>query len=238
MTRGVSFGNMFVMGGTKLKVFLLSIPLLVLFSAGVLFRSTDRATAPKVNGCYSDNLSGIFTSDLAAVYEGNSVAVPSEALAYTGNSQVLGEASPSDRWIEVDLSEQTLRAWDGSQLFLETKISSGLPGTPTPKGDFRVWVKLRATKMEGGQGRYYYYLPNVPYVMYFENESVPGWRGYGIHGTYWHNDFGTPHSHGCVNVPTSVAEQLYYWATPSLPSGKTSVFAGPDNPGIKVTIHD
>jgi len=131
-----------------------------------------------------------------------------------------------------------LRAWEGGNIFLETKISSGLPGTPTPKGEFRVWVKLRATKMEGGQGRYYYYLPNVPYVMYFENENVPGWRGYGLHGTYWHSDFGTPRSHGCVNLPTPVAEQLYYWVTPDLPANKSSVFAGPENPGTRIVIHD
>lgn len=237
MTNLALFGNIKLMS-TKLKVFLLSVPLMVLFSVGVLLRSADKAVTPMVNGCYTSNLSGEFVPDLAAMFEGITVNVPREVLADSGETKVLGQASPSDRWIEVDLSEQVLRAWDGSQLFLETKISSGLPGTPTPKGDFRVWVKLRATKMEGGEGRYYYNLPNVPYVMYFENEDVPGWKGYGIHGTYWHNDFGTPHSHGCVNVPTSVAQDLYYWATPSLPSGKSSVFAGPDNPGIKVTIHD
>lgn len=227
-----------ILMGMKFKIFLLAIPLVALFSVGILVRSTSSTTQPKVLGCTPDNLSGLFQSDLAAVFEGNSFDTPSEVLADTGTQQVLGEASPSERWIEVDLSDQLLRAWDGGSLFLETKVSSGLPGTPTPTGEFRVWVKLRATKMEGGQGRYYYNLPNVPFVMYFENDKVPGWRGYGLHGTYWHNDFGTPRSHGCVNLPTPVAERIYYWASPSLPSGKASVFAGPDNPGIRVVIHE
>jgi hypothetical protein len=220
----------------KFKIFLLSIPLVVLFSAGVLFRSTKVLTESA--GCYVDNLSGIIQSDISGVFDGKSVLIPKIALAESTANQVLGVASPSDRWIEVDLSDQVLRAWDGDSVFLETPVSTGLPGTPTPTGEFRVWVKLRATKMEGGQGRYYYYLPNVPYVMYFENEDVPGWRGYGIHGTYWHNDFGTPRSHGCVNVPTNIAEKIYYWATPELPQSKTSVFADAENPGIRVIIHE
>lgn len=202
---------------------------------GVLFRSTKEASP--VLGCVSENLSGIAQEDLSAVFEGKTIMAPRIASADT-NTYVLAAASPTDRWIEVDLSEQKLRAWDGSSLFLETAVSTGLPGTPTPTGEFRVWVKLRASKMEGGEGRYYYYLPNVPFVMYFENQDIPGWRGYGLHGTYWHNDFGTPRSHGCVNLPTSIAEKLYYWVTPALSAGKSSVFASADNPGTRIIIHD
>jgi lipoprotein-anchoring transpeptidase ErfK/SrfK len=220
---------------TRFKVFLLSIPLIVLLGSGVFVRSVKEA-APAI-GCVADNLSGVVQEEVGAIFEGASVVVPRLASVATAD-QVLAAASPDERWIEVDLSEQKLRAWDGDTIFLETAVSSGLPGTPTPTGEFRVWVKLRATKMEGGQGRYYYYLPNVPFVMYFENDEVPGWRGYGLHGTYWHNDFGNPRSHGCVNLPTPVAEELYYWATPALPTDKSSVFAGPDNPGTRVIIHD
>jgi hypothetical protein len=122
-------------------------------------------------------------------------------------------------------------------LFLETPVSTGLRFWPTPKGEFRIWIKLRATKMEGGVGKYYYNLPNVPYVMFFENEQIPGWRGYGIHGAYWHNDFGTPRSHGCVNLPVDVARQLYYWADPVLPEGKTSIIATTENQGTKIIIY-
>jgi hypothetical protein len=220
----------------RLRIFMLAIPLVILFGAGVLFRSTKAITI-EAYGCVADNLSGIPESDFSAIFEGRDIVSPRVALAES-NTQVLGVANPSERWIEVDLSDQLLRAWDGGQMFLETKVSTGLPGTPTPKGEFRVWVKLRATKMEGGEGRYYYYLPNVPFVMYFENKDIPGWKGYGIHGTYWHNDFGTPRSHGCVNVPTQTAEKLYYWATPQLPENKASVFASAENPGIRIIVHD
>ena len=92
--------------------------------------------------------------------------------------------------------------------------------------------------MEGGSGKYYYYLPNVPYVMYFENENTPGWRGFGFHGTYWHNDFGTPRSHGCVNLPTEVAKELYFWVDPMLSDGKSTVWASENNQGTRVVIHE
>jgi len=68
--------------------------------------------------------------------------------------------------------------------------------------------------MEGGSQALgtYYNLPNVPHIMYFYNESVPKWQGYGIHGAYWHNNFGNPMSHGCVNMQLGDAEALYNWA--------------------------
>ena len=92
--------------------------------------------------------------------------------------------------------------------------------------------------MEGGEGKYYYNLPNVPYVMYFEGSGIPRYRGYGLHGTYWHNSFGTPRSHGCVNLPTPVAQRLYSWTTPVIPDGKGVVFADENNKGTRIVIHD
>lgn len=161
-----------------------------------------------------------------ALFEGKEVAIPSLA-ANKDEKTVLG-TSDAERWIEVDLSEQKIRAWEGNSLYLESLVSTGLPWWPTPKGEFRIWTKFRATKMEGGSGRYYYYLPNVPYVMFFENGSVPGWRGYSLHGTYWHSAFGTQRSHGCVNLPTPIAEQLFYWVSSRNEGGA----------GTKIVIHD
>lgn len=110
--------------------------------------------------------------------------------------------SPSlDRWILVDLSEQELIAYQGKTPLLRTKVSTGRARTPTVVGTFRIYRKLRAQTMTGPG----YRLPNVPYVMYF-------YQGYALHGTYWHNNFGRPMSHGCVNLPTPIAEQLYQWA--------------------------
>lgn len=182
------------------------------------------------------DLSGRITGEKTAYFEGKSIDIPDNILA-TQRPKVLSIAS-DERFIEVDLSEQKLRAWEGNKLFLESLVSTGLPWWPTPKGEFRIWIKIRATKMQGGSGRNYYYLPNVPYVMFFENSQVPGWRGYGLHGTYWHNDFGKPKSHGCVNLPTPIAERLYYWTLPFVPEGKNVVRATRENPGTRIIIHD
>lgn len=175
-----------------------------------------------------------------AIFEGKKMEVPfwvfedniKEAAKY-----VLGSTA-EEKWIDIDLSDQKLKAWEGNTLFLESLVSTGLPWFPTPQGEFRIWAKTRATKMEGGEGKYYYYLPNVPFVMFFENKKVPGFRGYGFHGTYWHNDFGRVHSHGCVNLPTPVAEKLYYWTTPLIPQGKFFTLASEENFGTKIIIHE
>ncbi|MCP4542108.1 MAG: L,D-transpeptidase family protein [Chloroflexi bacterium] len=105
------------------------------------------------------------------------------------------------RWIDVDLTHQLLTAYEGQRLVRVTSVSTGLPHTPTPTGQYHIWIKLRYDDMSGPD----YYLSNVPYVMYFHG-------GYGLHGTTWHGNFGQPMSHGCVNLPTSEAEWLFNWA--------------------------
>ncbi|MBX7214914.1 MAG: L,D-transpeptidase [Thermoflexales bacterium] len=111
-------------------------------------------------------------------------------------------AARSGRWIEVVLSRQMLYAWQDGRVVMSSRISSGLPRTPTVRGTFRVYVKYVSTRMTGPG----YNLPNVPYTMYF-------YRGYGIHGAYWHNNFGHPMSHGCVNLPVPFSGQLFRWAS-------------------------
>ncbi len=112
-------------------------------------------------------------------------------------------AAPSNgyRWIEVNLSNQTLTAWQGDTAVLHTYISSGTAATPTVTGRFRVGNKLSSQRMIGPG----YDLPGVPWVMYF-------YGAYAIHGAYWHNNFGTPMSHGCVNMSIGDAQMLYNWA--------------------------
>jgi lipoprotein-anchoring transpeptidase ErfK/SrfK len=119
--------------------------------------------------------------------------VPATSVNPTGSS--------SERWIDVDLSNQRLVAYEGDTPVYWVTVSTGLPGTPTVTGQYRIYVKYPAQTMSGPG----YYLPDVPYVMYF-------YQGYGIHGTYWHNNFGHPMSHGCVNTPTTDAQWLYNWA--------------------------
>ncbi len=106
------------------------------------------------------------------------------------------------RWIEVNLSEQRVYAWEGSVLMKSFIVSTGTWRTPTVVGSFSIWNKTRIQTMSGPG----YSLPNVPWVMYF-------YKDYGFHGTYWHNNFGTPMSHGCVNMTIPDAEWLYNWAS-------------------------
>jgi hypothetical protein len=105
------------------------------------------------------------------------------------------------KWIEVDLSAQMLYAHENGQMLLAAVVSTGLPRTPTVTGRFQIQTKYRAVDMSGPG----YYLRNVPYSMFF-------YRGYAIHGTYWHSNFGLPMSHGCVNMKTPEAEWLFSWA--------------------------
>ena len=112
----------------------------------------------------------------------------------------------SGRWIDVDISSQRLTAYQGNAAVFSTLVSTGLPRTPTVIGRFRVYTKLRSTRMRGPG----YDLPGVPYTMYF-------YKGYGIHGTYWHNNFGRPMSHGCVNMRTQDAAWLFSWASVGTP---------------------
>jgi hypothetical protein len=151
-------------------------------------------------------------------------------------TKVLGEAEvKGEKRIYVDLATQTLSAYQGDTLFMQVLVSTGKWGK-TPTGDFTIWEKVRSTKMSGGSGASYYYLPNVPFVMFFSNDKISAGRGFSLHGTYWHNNFGHPMSHGCVNMRIVDAEKLYHWANPET-SGKNIILSGSDNPGTKITIY-
>ncbi len=139
----------------------------------------------------------------------------------------------TDRWIAVDLKEQILMAYEGDQMVYATLVSTGLPKWPTVKGVFRIWVKIKAGKMSGGslEEGDYYYLADVPWTMYFEG-------GYGLHAAYWHDEFGTPQSHGCVNLSPADAYWLFHWATPDLASEQRALLATPENPGTWVYVYE
>jgi lipoprotein-anchoring transpeptidase ErfK/SrfK len=106
-----------------------------------------------------------------------------------------------ERWILVDLSDQRVTPYEGQTPVQSFLVSTGTLWTPTVLGDYHIYVKYPAADMAGPG----YYLPSVPYVMYF-------YQGYGLHGTYWHDNFGTPMSHGCVNLRTEDAAWLFDWA--------------------------
>lgn len=121
--------------------------------------------------------------------------------------QVLGDTPDDSKWIETDLSEQRLYLKENGHTVASFLVSTG-KWAPTPTGEWRIWTKLRYTRMEGGSKALgtYYNLPNVPYVMYYD-------RGYSIHGAYWHNNFGQPMSHGCTNMRPEEAAVVFNWAS-------------------------
>ena len=150
---------------------------------------------------------GVSISRLAAA---NGLRVNS--WVYTGQRlKIPGSGSPppsspppqnnSGKWIDINLSRQRVTAYSGQTALRSFVVSTGTWRTPTVVGTFRIYVKYVSTRMAGPG----YNLPNVPYTMYF-------YGGYGLHGTYWHNNFGTPMSHGCVNLRTPDAQWLYNWA--------------------------
>lgn len=105
-------------------------------------------------------------------------------------------------WIDIDIGDQMLYAYDGDEIVASFVVSTGVAAYPTVTGQYYIYVKYLYTDMSGPG----YYLPDVPYTMYF-------YSGYGIHGTYWHDNFGVPMSHGCVNMRTSDAGWLFNWAS-------------------------
>ncbi|HTL88170.1 MAG TPA: L,D-transpeptidase, partial [Leptolyngbya sp.] len=112
----------------------------------------------------------------------------------------------NQRWIEVRLSTQRLIAWEGKKPVHAVIVSTGKDSTPTLPGVFDIYVKYRSARMQGDD----YDIPNVPYTMYYSG-------GYGIHGADWHHSFGTPVSHGCVNVAVDQARWFFDWAEVGTP---------------------
>lgn len=184
--------------------------------------------------CIKD-LSGRPDTTDVGFFQGQKVLAPRVDLAMApSKTAVLGASvAPGQKHIYVDLSTQTLYAYQGNTLVLKTLISSG-KWNPTPDGTYYIWIKLASTRMAGGTGQDAYDLPNVPYIMYFYNQDIPKSEGYALHGAYWHNNFGHAMSHGCVNLRIVDAKALYDWADPTT-TGLTT-YATAKDPGTEVTI--
>ncbi len=169
----------------------------------------------------------------SGVWDGQDVSSPASDLAQADSAQVLSADIPqSDKWIDVNVSTQTLMQMEGDTVVNSFKISSGVPWHPTPIGDFTIWLKVRDQTMVGGSKAAgdYYYLPHVHNISYFSG-------GYGIHAAYWHHNFGHPMSHGCINMTEANAATIFNWDTPVIPDGANSIRATQDNPGTRVHIH-
>lgn len=204
---------------------------------------------PTASCCREDQVlssTGEFDEDASiAIFNSQIINYPKTSLVYSfeqskklaaenlENQQVLGTTNTKgeEKWIDVSLAEQRLRAYEGNRIVIEFPISSG-KWAPTPTGTFYIWYKTRNQTMSGGSKDLgtYYALPNVPNSMFFH-------KGYAIHGAYWHNNFGQPMSHGCVNSPLSYAAQLFEWAGPYVPSDQNVIRATAENPGTRVYVH-
>lgn len=204
------------------------LPICILFfSLGVIIYSnlqndTELTSEAKIQEILSSS-GEVDETATTAVWENKQVAYVN-SLRLLQPVLVLG-ANSENKWIEVDLSIQKLYAHEGDKIIYEFPISSGLPWTPTVTGDFRIWAKVFAQRMKG-EG---YDLPNVPFVQYF-------YKAYGLHGAYWHNDFGKPRSHGCVNLRPSDAQILYYWTSPDMGDKKFMANITPES-STRVIIH-
>ncbi len=133
--------------------------------------------------------------------------VTDQNLIYVGQILIIpnpGSATPipsTDKRVLVILSSQEAFAYEGDTLIKQFVVSTGTDQYPTVTGTFFVYAKFSQTKMTGPG----YDTPDVPWTMYF-------FEGYALHGAYWHNNFGTPQSHGCVNFKVDEAEWLFNWA--------------------------
>jgi lipoprotein-anchoring transpeptidase ErfK/SrfK len=141
-----------------------------------------------------------------------------------------------ERWIDVDLATQTLVAFEGRRPVFATLVSTGKgkPGTPlgTPLGTHRIWIKLLTTTMDNLEeetAQRFYRMEDVPWVQFFS-------KGVGLHGAFWHRQFGHVRSHGCVNLAPLDAQRLFWWTSPHVPAGWTAASPMPLEPGTIIRV--
>jgi lipoprotein-anchoring transpeptidase ErfK/SrfK len=149
-------------------------------------------------------LNNISNPDL--LYIGQELTIPAGGIFEPTQADAPAPPTTTGKSIVVSTGNQRIYAYENGQLVRSHVVSTGLPNTPTVLGDYSIYVKYLADDMSGPG----YFLPQVPYTMYF-------YQGYGIHGTYWHNSFGRPMSHGCVNLPTPEAQWFFDWASVGTP---------------------
>lgn len=173
-----------------------------------------------------NNLSSNYNAKLlTGQFHGNKISTP----LYPENNVLSSKSNDNkEKRIEIDLTNQKIYAFEDNKKVYDFLVSTGKWGL-TPTGEFHIWTKLRYTLMAGGSKALntYYYLPNVPYTMYFYGGGISKSKGFGIHGTYWHSNFGHPMSHGCINTKTEDAKEIFSWATSEQEDGT----------GTKVTIY-
>jgi lipoprotein-anchoring transpeptidase ErfK/SrfK len=148
----------------------------------------------------------------------------------------MGPLSPQvaaeDKRIEIRIGEQMLRAYEGEREVFSAQVSTGVPDSPTPSGEFRVRDKRPGQRMVGGQGSGGYNLAGIPWICYFNSTWVA------THGCYWHNDYGRRHSNGCVNLTPQAASWIFRWTTPAVNYAAFRTLPNVDagQPGTRVVV--
>ncbi|MGE0872924.1 MAG: L,D-transpeptidase [Kofleriaceae bacterium] len=138
---------------------------------------------------------------------------------------------PGERWIDVDLDNQILVAFEGDMAVYATLVSSGTKDTPTQPGVYRMWLKQSEADMNGLSGEDPYSVATVPWTQFFSPD-----KGLALHTAYWHDGFGTQRSHGCINLAPRDARWLYFWSDPQVPPGWTSATGITEAPGSIVRV--
>ncbi len=138
---------------------------------------------------------------------------------------------PNERWIDVDLESQILVAFEGTTAVYATMVSTGGKETPTLTGTYRMWLKESEADMKGLNGEDPYSVATVPWTQFFSPEN-----DLALHTAYWHDQFGTKRSHGCVNLAPRDARWLYFWSDPQVPPGWTMAAGVVEAPGSIVRV--
>ncbi|MFT3771996.1 MAG: L,D-transpeptidase [Minicystis sp.] len=162
-------------------------------------------------------LTGKSSGGLRETTEGVWLAADDLLIAEPHDNPV-GFAADGKKWIDVSIKKQLLVAYEGRRPVYATLVSSGRGGMGDPetthatvRGVFYIHAKHVSGTMDGDPGVDSYDLRDVPYIQYFH-------EGYALHGAFWHNDFGKPRSHGCVNLAPADAAWLFEWTDPQVPA--------------------
>jgi hypothetical protein len=180
---------------------------------------TGKAPAPQQRG-FSEASEGYFLRD--------------EHITVTKPGPPPPGLKPGEKWIDINLSTQSLVAFEGDKPVFATIVSTGRHDDNTKRTTRRraaACIREKVSNTMDDDTGDIYSIEDVPWVMYFE-------KGYALHGAFWHSAFGKEHSHGCINMQPIDARQLFRWVGPSLPEGWHAVRGTSDNEGTRVVVHD
>jgi L,D-transpeptidase catalytic domain len=166
--------------------------------------------------------------------DGRSVRIDDNVWMPSSNVRIAAITEPpagtraDEKWFDVDLDTQTLVAYEGTRPVYATLVSTGKYGHFTPTLIARLASKHEATPMTSDKGDVYS-VADVPWTMFYDGN-------YALHTSYWHDGFGGPRSHGCINLAPRDARLLFAWSSPDVPAGWSSVYGSEEQPGSLVRV--